>query len=463
MSKFFLFAIVFILLFSVAANAVVIDSPSAILIEQSTGRVLFSRNERERRFPANLSKMLTALVVVEHLELDGVVTVGQEIRGMPSGFATNVHFEGETITVRTLLYSLLVRSSNESGRVLALNVARQMQGRRNIPYDEAEHAFSVLMNEKANSLGVRGSHFVNPFGWQSENNFTTAYDLALITRAFMENEILAEIAGTLTFETSSLGEIYHAEPNEREYSWTNTNQLLPGAVHGYPYMTGAKAGFTNSAGHVLAGAATNGELTLVTVVLGGTDAARWQDTRRLMDYGFFNFAFREIAIANELVETVQIENPRLGDDETLGIILSEGHTALLSHTEFTSLTRSITFDPLLYVENENGDSILRAPIADGEAVGSVSYISNGTVVFETSLLAVRAVEERTFDSDMDYYIAAFFSNIFSRRAIPYYFGIFGTAFGVFGIVMAIKENRRVGRAIGWTYEKHRKSRYSRYK
>jgi D-alanyl-D-alanine carboxypeptidase len=422
-----------------------IDSPSVILMEQTSGRILYARNERERRYPASMTKMLTALLVAENLELDDVIVIGQEIRGMPAGFGTNVHSEGETITVEMLLKSMLIRSVNETGRVFALNIVRQREGRHNIPYDQAERIFSAMLNEKARALGARGTHFNNPFGQHSENHFTTAYDMAVITRAFMDNPVLAEIARTRTFEGG-----------------TSVNQMLPDAPHGHPYIIGAKAGFTTPAGHVFAGAAYNNGMQLVSVVMGGTDTARWQDTRRLMDYGFNNFSFRETARENAIAETVTIENPRLGDSETLEIVLSRNHTELLSHAEYAALTHRITFDPLLYVETECEETVLRAPIENGAPVGIITFTAGG-VTFEMPVLASREVIERTFDSDMDYYLSRFFGGIFTRRALPYWFGLIGTIIGIFGIVLAINTSRRAARSMGWTPAKSRKrSKYSRY-
>jgi D-alanyl-D-alanine carboxypeptidase (penicillin-binding protein 5/6) len=348
-----------------------------------------------------------------------------------------------------LLNSFLIRSSNETGRVLALNVVRQVEGRRNIPYDQAETTFSVLMNELAHSLGVRGTQFDNPFGFHSINHFSTAYDLAIIAREFMDNPVLAEIAGTLIFE-------------DENFSWSNTNQMLPNAPHGHPYVNGIIAGFNTPAGHVLACAAGNNGLQLVSIVLGGTDAHRWQDTRRLIDYGFTNFSFREISREGEIICTVQIENPRRGDIDTLQIISSETHVALLSHDEYYALSRTIIFDPILYVENDLNETILRAPIEDGMVTGRVIYSTGDNVIFETDAIAAREVIERNFDNDMDYFLAEFFGTIFSRRGLPYWFGLMGTAFGVFGITLAVKAHRRTSRKDVWTAEKYRKSRYSRY-
>ncbi|MCL1863090.1 MAG: hypothetical protein FWF78_05955 [Defluviitaleaceae bacterium] len=421
-----LLSLLFVSLFSVVAEAapasLSLDSHSVILVEHTTGRVLYSRNERERISPANLTKMVTAMVALDFLDVDDIIVVGSEIRNMPAGFTTNAVSEGET-TVRELLHALIVRSSGEAARVLAINTLRQRDGRFNITLDQANQGFSAIMNERARSLGTTGTSFNNTFGQHFENHFSTAYDLAIITRAFMENPILAEIAAT------------------REHgNWTNTNQMLPDAPHGHPYIIGAKAGSNTASGHMLAAAAYDDGLQLVAVVVGGTDAHRWQDTRRLMDFGFNNFRFREIAVEGDLIQTVQIENPRLGDKNTLEIVLGAGSTPLLSRAEYAALTHTITFDPLIYVESEEGTS-LRAPIEEGMAVGTVSYVADGRVIFESPVLAARLVEERTFDSDMDYHLAAFFGSVFTRRALPYWVGIIGVLIGVIGIISAIRANR----------------------
>jgi len=428
-----------------------IDSTAVIIIEQTTGRVLYSRNERVPHYPAQVTKMLTALVALAYLEPEQEITIGDEIRGMPAGFPASTHAEGDIVTVYTLLHSLLIRSAAESARVLALNVARQIEGRRNLPQPEAERIFAIAMNELARSLGTTGSHFNNPMGVHNENHFTTALDLALITRAFMENPLLAQIAATRVFEY-----------NER--TWTSVNQMLPDAPHGHPYIVGAMPGNTAAAGHVFAAAAhdTTTDLQVISVVMGSTETARWQDTRRLVDFAFINFAFREIVREGDVLATVQIENPRQGDPSTLDIISSQSITALLSREEYAAMTKTINFDPLLYVENEN--TTLLAPIANAATVGtSVFSTVNATgnaLTFEVSVLAAREVINRSFDSDMDYFLANFFGNIFSRRGLPIWFGIFGTIFGVVGVVSALRTRSRIRRDDSRVYGS--RSRYSNY-
>ena len=465
---FFFVSILFIFQANLAyaSRPLHLDSPGIILVEQTTGQVLCAVNEHERMYPASMSKMLTALVVIDHLDLDAIVTVGPEIRNMPAGYQIGLHVEGEQITVRVLLKALIIRSSNEAGRILAINTIREVENRRNIFYDEnTKRSFSVLLNQKSRSIGAYNSNFNNPYGLHSEFHFTTPYDMALITRAFMENEILAEMARMSYFEGNGLENFPNPEGLGRNYSFLNTNQMLPGKLFGHPYIIGARTGFTTPAGHCFAAAAYNDGLQLVSVVMGGETPEQWQDTRRLIDFGFSNYRFREITQADILVETAIIENPRLGDINTLEIFSSESYTMLISHDDFRSLRSTLTFDPLKLVEDNNPENqgliTLLAPIEEGSAVGFISYFVGENLVFQADILAGRDVLERTFDSDMDYYLALFLANVFTVRALPYWFGLAGVIIGIFGLVAYIKSVKRINNRDRYRQKPRRRSRYDR--
>jgi len=420
-----------------------LNASSAILIEQSTGRVLYAQNPHEPVYPAGLTTLLTALVVLDFLDPDEVLIVGQEIRNMPTGFATNVHIENETITVRMLLKAMLIRGGNESARVLALNVVREYDGRMNIPYMEAKQIFSRLMNRRAVELGAINTNFNNPYGLHSEQHHTTAYDMALIAQAFLQVPLLAEIVAIRTFEGDSLGDVWHHAPNVRNYNWTNGNQMLPDAPHGHPYITGLKVGFTNAAGHNFASSAYHNGLGLIAMVFDSGDTGRWQDSRRLIDWAFHNFAFRDVTGANETVSNVYIYNPRRGDSAILDVIASQPHNVLLSNREYAYIERKIEY--IFPMENDEGIVMLQAPIADSQIIGTAFYLVDGMVIFEAPVVAGREVLLRTFDSDMDYQIALIRETIFTRRGLPYWFGVIGTLFGIMGVCFAISANRRAKR------------------
>jgi len=439
--------------------AIPVQATAAILVEQTTGRVLFGYNYQESRYPASMTKMLTALVVLDHLDPDDIIVVGPEIHNMPAGYASLAHVEGETLTVRMLLKALMIRSGNETGRVLALNVIRRTSNNPNISYEYAKRDFSVLMNQRAVDLGAVNSNFNNPYGLHSPHHFTTAYDLALIARAYMEVPLLAEIAGMRTFEGYGTEGRHIPYAEVRHYSWTNTNQTLLGSPFGHPNMTGIKTGFTTPAGQCLAGAATFGDLSFITIVFDSEDPGRWHDTLMLMNYGFANFTFREVARDGERIEYVRIANPRRGGDEIMAVYTYGAHTALLSHAEYASLNRVVTYNVLLRAPRERGDdnedyyddglTRLLAPIEQGEIIGRVAYYIGETLVFEGNLLAAATIYERTFDSDMDYFISSFTDNVFTLRGLPYWLAIGGTIFGFVGMGWAISLRRKLKEHDRW--------------
>ncbi|MCL2603750.1 MAG: D-alanyl-D-alanine carboxypeptidase [Defluviitaleaceae bacterium] len=428
-----------------------LQTEAAILVEQTTGRVLYERNMHRRMYPASMTKLLTALVVLDILDPDDVLVVGPEIRNMPLGYNTGVHQEGEHITVRMLLKSLLIRSANESARVLALNAVQMRNGRFNLHYvDEAKGVFAAMMNEKARELGVLDSRFTNPYGLHDTRHFTTAYDLALIARAFMDVPLLAQIVGMRTFEGDGLEGREPEGAFVQHFNWTNTNQMLPDAPHGHPFVTGMRTGYTTPAGECFAASAYNNGLGLITIVFDSASPGRWQDTRRLLDYGFANFAFRDVS-GGEVSHTVRLDNPRLEDDGILTVTSRGSYNTLLSIDEIASLERIVTYDALLLVPPEEREPdtdegiLLRIPlggIEEGEIVGLVSYRINGETVYTTNLYAAHGVLERTFDTDMDFFIARFFGALFSRGALPYWFGSVGWLFGIVCMVIAITVSRR---------------------
>jgi len=447
-----------------------IQATAAILVEQSTGRVLFGYNYLERRYPASMTKMLTALVVLDHLDLDDIIVVGPEINNMPAGYASLALAEGEHITVRMLLKSLMIRSGNETGRVLALNVIRRTTGNANIAYEDAKREFSILMNQRALELGAENTNFNNPYGLHSPHHFTTAYDLALIARAYMDVPALAEIAGMRTFEGDGMEGRYIADALIRDYDWINTNRLLPDADFGNPSITGIKTGFTTPAGECFAGSATFGDMSFITIVFDSAGPGRWQDTIRLMNYGFLNYAFREVARADELVENVRIVNPRRGGADILAVYSTASHTELMSHAEYASLTRVITYNvPLRAPAVRRGEDYeydelyecnltrLQAPMYEGEVIGRVAYYVGETRIFEGNLVAAAAVYERTFDSDMDYFISVFTDNIFTLRGLPYWLAIVGTIIGCVGMGWAMSLRRKLKEHDRWHKPRARSS------
>lgn len=437
-------------------------SPSVILVEQTTGKVLYAKDERTRMYPASMTKILTALVVMDYLAPDDIITVGPEIYTLPPDYATAIHFEGESITVRNLLRALMIRSGNETGVILALNVIRVRENRTNIPNADAQRLFASLMNEKAQALGATNSNFTNPYGYHEENHYTTAYDLALLCRAYMENDLLREIAGTRLYEGDSLDGLAAEGAKTKLYSWENHNKLILNGDFYYPYATGIKTGFTDEAGDCLAASARRNDIELVAVIFNSPEPGRWQDAKLLFDYGYETYGFKTIQEKDERLDIAYVANHLLGESSELEVLANETYVDFLSPEELSALTRSITYnDAYRYTEpaeaKETKDTLsfeetaaaeagrrLAAPIEKDALVGTVTYTLNGTVVFEGTLRAASDVAERTFDTDTDYYLKQFTDNVFTVKALPYWFGGVGLLVGIIGIAAALagRRNRR---------------------
>lgn len=247
----------------------IINSKAAIILEKSTGTILFGKNEHDTKKMASTTKIMTAILVLENVQnLSEIVIVSKKaasIGGSRLGLSSNCQ-----ITVKDLLYGLLLCSGNDSAIALAEFTSGSIEN------------FSNLMNEKAVSLGLINTHFVSPHGLDNENHYTTAYELALLTKYALENEIFSEIVSTRHYSVTI---------NGNTKSINNTNELL-GYLNG---IYGVKTGFTNGANRCLVTACKRGDLDIICIVLGAdTKNFRTQDSIKLIEYAFSTFEMIDI-------------------------------------------------------------------------------------------------------------------------------------------------------------------------
>lgn len=251
-----------------------INSRSAIVLEKSTGTILFEKNCNDIRKMASTTKIMTAIVVLENVDnLSKTVTISKNaasIGGSRLGLSTNAQ-----ITVKDLLYGLLLCSGNDSAIALAEFVGGSIEG------------FADLMNQKALNLGLTNTHFITPHGLDNEEHYTTAYELAILTKYALENKAFSKIVSTKNYTVSI---------NNSSKNIHNTNELL-GYLNG---VYGVKTGFTNGANRCLVTACVRGDLDIICVVLGAdTKKFRTQDSIKLIEYAFSNFEMIDI---NNLIE-----------------------------------------------------------------------------------------------------------------------------------------------------------------
>ncbi len=254
--------------FTPVSDLPILNSRAAIVLEKSTGTILFGKNEYDIRKMASTTKIMTSLVVLENIEnLSEVVTVSKKaanIGGSRLGLST-----GANITVSDLLYGLLLCSGNDAAIALAEYVGGSVEG------------FADLMNQKAIELGLSNTHFVTPHGLDNDEHYTTAYELAILTRYALENKTFCKIVSTKS---------YSVLINGSSKNIGNTNELL-----GYNGVYGVKTGFTNGANRCLVTSCKRGDLDIICVVLGAdTKKFRTQDSMKLIEYAFSNFEMIDI-------------------------------------------------------------------------------------------------------------------------------------------------------------------------
>ena len=431
---------------------------SAALIDEATGALLYSNNPHEIMYPAGLTKILTAILVIEYLDLNEIIVIGNEVLTTPGGSIIAGHLIGEHITVANLLRTLIIGNANDSGIVLSLAVARAQRGVYDIPFEGAQTVFANLMNARALEIGALYTNFVNPNGLHHDNHVSTAYDLALISREFLSYPFLRELAAQSYWTGNGLDgadpaaiEALDAPVRTVDYNIINSNALVSDGDFNYSYATGIRSGSTPQSGDNVVASATKGEVSLVAVALNSPDPGRWLDVINLFEHGFLNYDYRTLLEEGQLLRTVSVANVVIGAETSLDILVEEGFRLLLNEAEVARATIELVLDEafkpseefLAETESENEEkSELIAPIFEGDAIGRVVISLDGRVLFSTNALAARDIEARSLDSDMDFYLALIIERAFSPEAVPYWIAGGGALIGIIGIILAIKERRK---------------------
>ncbi len=451
--------------YTYAAQPQNLTAKAAVLMEEKTGKVLYAKNEQEKMYPASTTKLLTALVALDYLDPEEMVVAGSEVYAVPIDSSKAGHEKGETLKVENLIRGLIIPSGNETACVVAKAVAAKVQPETLLDYNAAEKLFCQLMNEKAKSLGCTSSNFVNPHGYHNDNHYTTAMDMALISKAAMENPLIQKIATEQAFDGNGAGENPAPNLKTRVYDWKTHNFLISNNPYAYPYATGLKTGFTDEAEACVAATATKDDVSLIAVVLYSPDPGRWVDAAALFDYGFENFAYREVQAPNTIIDTVALAETQLGQPTTLEVVAQNGFSDYLSMEELSAIEKVVAFNETFMASDEIRQkmeeealpadaTLLTAPITKGDVVGQVTYTLNGKTIFTDNLLATNDVALRTFKSDMTYYTAKVKSAVFSLAAIPFWLGGLAIIVILVAVIRRIRiRNRR--RAHHYTFRKRR--------
>ena len=306
---------------------------SVILMENSTGAVLYGENIHEKRYPAALTAVVTSILGAEMCDLDDQVVFSAEaVKDVPSGVVNIAIDPGESLSVSECLQAILIRGAAECGFALAEHVG-----------GGSRDAFVSMMNSTAASLGCRETNFSNPVGLHSEDHYTTAYDMALIGRDFFDNELLCK------YSMQSTLHLLPTQTQKDEIIERNACKMIPGGAFGYEYLIGARTGYTDEAGYCLIAGAEKDGMRLTVVILDDGNDDRYRDAIALFDYGFSNFALIN-ASENEVSYDIGSKVGSYGNIDIMGdsspiLSLDKNDRVLLPLTvEFSDLNSTITYE-----------------------------------------------------------------------------------------------------------------------
>ena len=330
-----------ILFLPVKAGA--ISAECAILVDAQTGRVLYEKQAEEKSLIASTTKIMTALVICEQTNVLDRVKIPKEAVGIEG--SSMYLKEGEVLTVQELLYGLMLQSGNDAAVALAIYCGGTVEG------------FTELMNDKAHRLGMTQSHFANPNGLDSPGNYSTAWDMAILTAYAMQNPIFAQ---TVSTKTITIGE--RCLRNHNKLLWQ-----LEGA-------NGVKTGYTKAAGRILISSVTRMGRQLIAVTFNAPDD--WQDHKTLIEDGFSRFTVQQLVRQGQTLGQLELAG---GQETSVDLIAAEDFSYSLAQGE--RVTISLPEAGFAY-----------APVAEGQEAGFAHILVDGTAVAKVPLVYGATIE-----------------------------------------------------------------------
>ena len=362
------------------------DTLAVMLLDEDSGAVLYEQNADETIRPASTTKIMTCILALESCSLDDVVDVGEDGDWSGSAYSLLGCRNGEKIVLKDLLYGMMLVSGNDAACAVAVHVAGSMD------------AFVAMMNDKAQALGMAGSHFANPHGVDDDAHYVTARDMSKLALYAMQNEQFRKIVSTASYDMPGTN-VHSAHTVE------NTNKLIQKDESAYyAYATGIKTGSTPKAGDCLAASATKDGVNLICLFYGdqsSSGASRWSVPADLFAWGLDTFKTEALSALLEGAPPLQttVEDAAASDSGALEFDVPAD--------AFVTLERSV-IDAILGGEGAvtadavyNADTPLQAPIAKGTVLGVVQYklLSTGEVICQCNLVAPRDISRANSGPD----------------------------------------------------------------
>ncbi len=359
-----------------------IEGGSAIVMEVNSGAVLYEKNAHEQLYPASITKIMTGLLAIENSQLDELVTFSYDSVHKTEGSSIWRDVD-EVMTMEQCLYALMLNSANECGYAIAEHTGGTYEN------------FIQMMNDKAAELGCTDTHFNNPHGLTDEQHYTSCYDMALIGREAIQNDLFRKITGTKRYDIPPTNK----HPDEITYLTNHHKMLWEDNEHYYEYCIGGKTGYTMAAGNTLVTFAEKDGMTLVSVVMKEKPQCQYKDSRALLDFCFENF--KAYKISENLNDNMKIQLPEndflAGEafadiDETATIVLPVG-------AEFTDATMEIITDTSVEnIGNVSAENSMENTQEDAATAGTLEFSYAGHVVGSVDVRrTAESIEEYPFE------------------------------------------------------------------
>ena len=391
-----------------------VTARNVVLVNTNTGATAYSLNPDEKIYPASVTKLMTLIVAIEHIDdMEAIVTVDESCYDdLVVGSSNMALKDGEQLRVIDLLYGIALSSANEAANAIAQYICGDAP------------AFVELMNQKAAELGADNTHFVNTHGLQDENHYTTASDMAIIAAAAFSNPTIRELTSTVSYVIEPTNETL-----SRRTLVTTNNLLNSNSQSYYRYAICGKTGSTTAAGYNLVSLAKKGDVEFLLVAMNverisGAGNTVFDDSKQLYQWAFDNYTYTRIINEQDLITEVKVELSAKGDHLVLTPAKSLSQV-VPNDLDVSQLERKITTEPVIY-----------APVKKGDVLGSLVLEKDGVVYGEVDLVSNSDVSRST----VLYYlhlIKMFFSNIWVRIIC-----IILAVLIVIYIIIMINNNRR---------------------
>ena len=375
MKKFMLFLILlFVFITPISAEDLTLNAKSSILIEASTGKILYEKNKDERYAPASMTKMMSLVIIMDNiyngnLRLDEMVKTSKNASGM--GGSQIFLKEGEEMSVDDMLKGITIGSANDATVALAERIAG------------SEEAFVKIMNEYAKKLGLKNTHFKNCTGLDENDHYSSAYDMSVIARELVKHDKILNY--------SSIYETYLRSDTDNKFWLVNTNKL----VRFYKGVDGLKTGYTDTAGYCLTATINKDNMRVIAVVMGeDSSTTRNSEVSGLLDYAYNLYKKDTYITKEEVLGNAKVEK---GNVEYANIVTIDD-ISIINKKEYKRGEIKFELD-LKY---------LKAPIKKGDVVGKIKVIENGNIISEADV---------TVDKNIDKagYFTMFIRNLIRKR------------------------------------------------